>query len=417
VSKAAQPGTTDLDPGRDALVYDPSRVSWAVAESVSMPPASLARWSAYLTVLALVVAVVYSHLTSISITVDGMGIIRTSAKVIPVRNEVSGRVAAFSVKEGDAVKKGQILVELEDQVRPDTLEEARGIIKRLDALVGSKLLDTPAAIQQAGTLAQEPMRLNIPSMVHERSSLADAVNSLYQAMRAESEVPSLSIADESEMAAASAKIAKIRSQGLAHDLANELADLERTVTQKSAAIRSRREQAVEQVSSARGALEVQIRSFEQSLEVHMKTQRVVAPIDGIASKVAVTGPSELLSTGTTLLEIIPDGSSLIADVSIANRDISELKVGMPVSLRIDAMPYQDYGALPAHIVEIPPDATTDKQTNLSSYMIRCALDKTTLDSPTKQRTVRLGMTLTAQILIRKKTLLQLGISEVFKLKS
>ena len=114
----------DKDPGRDALIYDPSRVSWAVAESVSMPPASLARIAIYMIVALVFATVVYARLTWISMTVDGQGVIRTSAKVVPVRAEVGGRIAVLSVKDGQAVKKNQLLLEFEDQVAATTLERA-----------------------------------------------------------------------------------------------------------------------------------------------------------------------------------------------------------------------------------------------------------------------------------------------------
>ncbi|HEY0195608.1 MAG TPA: HlyD family efflux transporter periplasmic adaptor subunit, partial [Kofleriaceae bacterium] len=272
------------------------------------------------------------------------------------------------------------------------------------------------ALTKAGVLAQQPMHLNIAPMVRDRSSLAEAINALYQALRGVADVPALSAADQAEAGAARAKIASIKSQHLSAELANELADLEKLAMQKSVSIRSRREQAVQQVSSARGALEVQVRSFEQQLEVHIRSQHVLAPADGIAHKLAVSGTNELVSQTTTLLEIIPDGGSLIAEVNIANKDIAELKVGMPVDIHLDALHYQDYGSLPAHIAEIPPDATVNQQGTQSSYVIKLSLDRTTVTGGREPKPVLLGMTLQAQVRIRKRTLLDLAIREIFSLK-
>jgi multidrug efflux pump subunit AcrA (membrane-fusion protein) len=406
--------SNEPEPGRDALVYDPSRVSWAVADTVSMPPSTLARTAVYMIVVLIAGTVVFAYLTSIWITVEGAGAIRSSTKVIPVRTEVAGRIAVLSIKEGQAVKKGQVLVELEDQVNSETLERAHTLIKRLDTIV--KGGDSTATMTEAGVIAQEPMRLNIPGMVHERSALAEAANALYQALRGVHDVPELSGADYAERAEAEAKISKIRKQGLASELTNELADLQRTVMRANVSMHGRRDQAIQQLTSARGGLEVQIRSFEQGLEVHIRSQRVVSPSDGIANKVAVSGPSELVPAGQTLLEIIPDGGSLIAEVQIANRDIAQLKAGMPVELRVDALHYHDYGTLPAHIAEIPPDATTGQQGGTPTYLVRLSLDRTSLDAGKGPRPVLLGMTLQAEIQIRRRTLLQLAINEILQLK-
>jgi HlyD family secretion protein len=177
-------------------------------------------------------------------------------------------------------------------------------------------------------------------------------------------------------------------------------------------------QAGQQLRAARGALAVQIRSFEQSVELHTKSQHVLAPADGVVSNIAVSGPGELLAAGQPLLEIIPDGGDLIAQIKVANRDIAQLHVGMPVELRIDAMPYQDYGTLPGHIIEIPADATVEKavEGTTTSYFVKVALDQLSLAAGGPPRPIILGMTLAAEIQVQRKTLLQLGIRWLFDLK-
>lgn len=271
-------------------------------------------------------------------------------------------------------------------------------------------------MRDAGLIAQEPMGMNLSVLVRERSSLAESTNALYQALRRVHDVPEQSLADRAEREAAEAKIAKIRQQGLVTELANELAELEQKVTRLSVSMRGRRDQAVQEVSSARSSLEIQIRSFEQALEVHTRSQRLLAPADGIAVKLAISGAGELLTAGQTLLEIIPQGGSLIAEVQIANRDISSLKLDMRVQLRLDALPYQDFGTLPGRISEIPPDATSNDKGGPSSYVIRISLDRTTLDAGQGPRPVMLGMSLSADVQIRRRTLLELAIYEVLKLK-
>jgi multidrug efflux pump subunit AcrA (membrane-fusion protein) len=411
----------DAEPGSEALVYDPSRVSWAVAEAVSTPPSSLARSALYMIVFLIAGAIVYAQLTSITITVEGPGTIRTSAKIIPVKAEAAGRLKVFSVTENQPVKKGQVIAELDGQVDATTLAAARDIGKRLDALnelAGAAKPNLDKASADAGRLSGEIMRLDIQSLVRERAQLAEAANALNKALRGVRDVPALSAADAGERDADMVKLAKIKRQRLQQDLSQEIADLERSIARSNVAIRNRRDQAGQELSSARAALAVQLRSFEQSLDAHMKTMRVLAPADGIASKVTVSGPTELVTANQTLLDIIPDGSSLIAELRVANKDIAELKVGMPVQLRLDAMPYQDWGTLPGRIIEIPPDATTTDNNPQSQpvYLVKVALDATSLDAGNGPRPVILGMTLQAEVQLRKRTLLDMAIRQILQLK-
>ena len=402
------------EPGRDALVYNPSKVSWAVAETIAMPPSGVVRMALYFIVLLLVGAVAFAHFTKVSVTVAGAGMIRTSAKIIPVRTEAGGKIAVLNVADGKPVKKGEVLIELDGQLDEASSKRAKALISRLDALV--KMTDNSEATREAGLLAQEPMRMTLTSLVRERTVLAEATSSLYQALRGLADVGALSAADRSETAQAEAKIAKIKSQGLEGQLQNELADLEATVARANVSMRGRRDQAVQRILSARAALEVQIRAFELSLEEHQRGQRILSPADGILTKVSVNGVGEVINAGQILFEVIPSGGSLVAEVQIQNRDIAQLTIGMPVLLRLDAMPYQDYGVLPGKIAEIPPDATVVREGAPATYQIKVALDRTSLEGPQGRREVILGMTLLVEIQIRRMTLLELLLVEILKLK-
>lgn len=401
------------DPGRDALVYNPSRVSWVVSETIAMPPSTLARSALYFVLFLIVAAGVFAHFTEVSVTVAGAGMIRTSNKSVPVRITQPGRIAVLHVADGQTVKKDDVLVELEDQLDPATFEATQTLIKKLDALV--KKGDTQESIREAGLLAQEPMRLTMNALVRERGTLADTINELYSAQRALGEVGAMSAGEAAEANIAAEKIKKIKEQHLETQLASELAELQATVTKAGAAMYGRRDVAVQKVRSARAALEVQIRSFEQAIQVHMKSQRILSPADGVLDKCTVTTVGELLTSGQILCEVIPAGGKLVAEVQIQNRDIAELEVGMPVLLRIDALPYQDYGVLPGHIAEIPRDAQVGSGGGPATYLVRISLDRTSLDAGKGSRQVLLGMTLFAEVQMRRRTLLSMILVEVLKL--
>jgi multidrug resistance efflux pump len=404
-----------VEPGRDALVYDPSRVSWPVADAVAVPPSGIARGALYLVVIALLSGIIYSHLTETTITVEGKGSIRSSVKIIPVKSEVSGRIAVLGVKDNALVKKGQVIAELEDQVDEPALAATKKLIGRLDSVVKAEV--TSASLADAGKAAADIMALPIPSMVRERSGLAATANALYQGMRGMAEVGALAAADAAERDANLAKIGRLKRQGV--DMGKEIADLQRANGRLNVSIRNRYDQASLSLVSARSNLAVQIRSFEQAVANHVKRQRILSPADGIATKVSVSGARELVGTGQTILEIIPIGGKLLAEVEIQNRDISQIAVGLPVDLDLDALPGRDFGVLSGKIESIPADAVIvdkSKPGAMPVYLIKVSLDRTTVDAGSGPREVILGMTLSAQVQIRRRTLLELALQQIMQQK-
>jgi hemolysin D len=404
-----------VEPGKEALIYDPSTVSWAVADAVARPPAVLARLGLYLILLIVGSALVYAYLAEIAITVTGRGIIRTSGKVRPVRALSTGKVAQLRVANGRRVAKGDALVEMENNLEPRELERANKIIGAVKALLAAG--DSRAAMTDAGVLAQEPLRMSGPVLVRERAQLAEALNGFYQGLRTlHDATPELTRADVSERQVAEDKIAKIRSQHLEEELRNELQDLEKSVTRLSVAIRDRQEQARRAVASARTSLEVQIRSFEEGLHSQTENLTVTSPVDGVVSNLKITGAGELLQAGQPLFDLIPEGGRLIAEVEIANKDIADLRVGMAVQLKLDAYPFQDYGSLVGALTELPADVSPGEKGAPPNYVVQVTPAREALVAKGEAKPLKLGMTLTADIEVRRRTLLQLALLEVLKLK-
>lgn len=66
--------------------------------------------------------------------------------------------------------------------------------------------------------------------------------------------------------------------------------------------------------------------------------------------------SQNVHTGDEIAQIAPDNSSLAIKGLVRNADISKVKIGQQVQIRIWACPYPDYGTLKGEVIKISPDA-------------------------------------------------------------
>lgn len=415
----AEDGTRE--PGREALIYHPSRVSWAVAEAVARPPASLARVGLYLMLAVLGGAVLFAHFTTVALTVSGRGLIRSSAKVRPIRALVTGRITRLHARNGDRVAQGDVLVAMEHLLSPAESSHAADAVERTRTVLRTH--DKRAALDGISRVLDRPLRLGGTALLREVSELWEAQKQYQQALTyLLVTTPELHRPDLLEKEHVQTRLAGLRTlspERLADNgLTSEVQDLEIRLARVQGAMADRQTSAERQLASARTTLETTLERFVEALQAHDEQHRITAPVAGTVSNVVATGDGELVASGQDLLQVIPDGGELVAELDIANRDIGELSPGMPVKLKLDAFPFQEYGAVGGVLREVPPDVhEAGERGGQPTYKVVASLDARAFEDRGTLKPILLGMSLSADVQTRQRTLLQLAVQEVLKLRS
>lgn len=116
---------------------------------------------------------------------------------------------------------------------------------------------------------------------------------------------------------------------------------------------------LQQLMSQQVTLESEIRQTRnqiQALEQQWQQRAIIVPTSGTLFQLAVQHPGAVLQPGQTVARIAPEGTPLILRAQISARESGFLKLDLPVKLKFDAYPYQDYGIVPGHISWISPDS-------------------------------------------------------------
>ena len=87
-------------------------------------------------------------------------------------------------------------------------------------------------------------------------------------------------------------------------------------------------------------------------------QKLTAPIDGVVQQLAVHTIGGVVTPAQTLMMIVPMDSRLEVEAMISNRDIGFVEVGQDVSVKLDAFSYTRYGLLQGKVLTISQDAIT-----------------------------------------------------------
>jgi adhesin transport system membrane fusion protein len=153
---------------------------------------------------------------------------------------------------------------------------------------------------------------------------------------------------------------------------------------------------------------------------------LTSPVDGIVKVLRINTVGGVLRAGDELMHISPTSGGYIFEAKINPSDIGELRLGLPVSLKFDAFDYSVYGMLQGTLSYISSDTLTESGPNgalLTYYRVQVQInpdsaiaqsnqDKRWFFQPSRNNNslsmneLKPGMTATLDIQIRSRTLLQ-----------
>jgi len=116
---------------------------------------------------------------------------------------------------------------------------------------------------------------------------------------------------------------------------------------------------------------------------------------------------ETLTAGQPLLQVVGQ-QGLEAELRISNRDIGVLQPGMPVDVRITALPFTDYGSLKGTLVRVGADALPPEPNSpQESFAAVVRLPAASLDRRGRRQALRSGMAVTGLIQLGSRPVLAL----------
>lgn len=243
-------------------------------------------------------------------TVVATGRVETPLRV-DIGSQVTGAIAAIPVAEGQTVKAGQVLIELEHGEARAAVEQARAAVSQAQArLLQVRQVGLPVA-QQAQRQAEA--NLETARRQYQRSQDLFARGFVGQAALDEAR-RSLSVA---ESQAASARVQ-------AHSMGEQGSD----------------------VLMARATLE-QAQAALQMARAKFGYTTIVAPVDGVLiARQAERG--DVVQPGKVLMVLSPSGRTQLV-VDIDEKNIALLRLGQAALASADAYPAERFGARLAYI--------------------------------------------------------------------
>ena len=295
-----------------------------------------------------------------------------------IQMPMGGVVEKILVKDGDMVKKGQILMQLDAEATTQRLK----------------------SVEENMELKQLQLELKNTELEQYIFQNKNSLRTLAGQLKSEKDILGRlkSLAD----IGASAVLQYLQQQSKVQQIEGQLKETELEGLRQQAVLMQDIQRLKSEVSSLRSDL--------VDNKMTLRYQVLRAPVTGFVFDLQPKGQGFTGQGTETLMKIVPV-NALEAKVEIPSSDIGFVRKGMDADISIDSFPASDFGVLAGKVMQVGPDALEpDPSRQLFEYRYPATINLSnqtlTLKSG-KELMLQPGMSLRANIKLRKVSYLQL----------
>jgi hemolysin D len=420
----------------------------AALEIVETPPSPIGRAIRMAIIGLFCAAIIWAWWGTIDIVASATGKILPSVRTKVVQPFEAGVVRAIRVQDGQTVKAGDVLIELDPTLNAAERDHSHNDLIAADHDDPVADFVPPAEADAALISAQRQLLLN--QVAEHRAKIAALTRQQAQ--------------KEAELATTSATIHKLET---IIPVIQSRVDIRKTLVEKElgsklnyfeviqllveqqeelnvrksqlheieAAIAAIRETRGQAAAEYRHTLSDELAKAEQKAnglakdlikaEQRTRLQQLTAPVDGVVQQLVIHTVGGVVTPAQSLLVIVPNDSRLEVEAMVSNRDIGFVHAGQDAEIKVDTFNFTRYGLLHGKVLSISQDAvirdrqqdranerapgtaseTSEPKGQELNYSARISLDRTEMQIDDRMVKLSPGMAVTVEIKTGSRSIL------------
>lgn len=411
-----------------------------LSEIEDSPVSPLGRFTFWVIVFIIMVTILWLTLGKVDIVVSARGLVIPDGEAKIIQPLDTGVISKIPVKEGDFVKQGQVLMEIDPAVTEPELESVRKNledtlleIKRLNASAEGNAFDTANETSETALIQQNlynasmsAIRNKIEAKKIDLSKTQDNLNAVKAELSAKKQILGAKKDQEERMK----NVLDVIAYDDYQNILNEIKILNAEITKLNYQIKelnSKKVQTLKEINAIEDEFKAQslekladktktaneLKSNAEQIIFRNTKQTIVSPCDGYVDKLFIHTIGGVVTPAQQLLVLTPVNTPLLIKTTVLNQDIGFVKEGMRVSVKIDTFNFQKYGMIEGKVKTVSKNSIEDEKLG-PVYEVYIIPLTHTLKVEGKNENIRTGMSLTAEINVGKRRIIEFFIYPLIK---
>lgn len=387
------------------------------------------------------IGLIWMSLAEIDVVVSTRGKLIPTGDIKTVQATYEGVVDEILVKEGNIVKKGEVLIKtntniIDRQISIKTLELNNTYMKieKYNALIETKDFTYKAYMDKVAYNYERNAFYNEKKLFEKRvNSFEEKIIELqleikklenrYFNKKLELELEQNKLSKLENVKDIIPKVQYLNSQYKIMSLEREQLDYNNELEillSKLKDVFSQKE-GLEHTSQARYYDELtkltlskeNLMSELDTLQLQKEKYTIKSPVNGYILKVDINTSDAVLTPAQKLLTIVPENVNIYALVDVQNKDIGYLKDQMDAIVKIDTFDFQKFGYIQSKVKKIS-NSSVEKENIGLVYEIVLDLDKNYLEIANQKVYLKPGMSVTGELKVGKRKVIEFFIYPAIK---
>lgn len=369
----------------------------------------------------------------------GQGRVIPSSKVQIIQSAEPSTIREILVRSGQTVKKGQLLVRLDNTSSQSELGQLETENERLGQRAARLASEGGGGAGCTGESCGDEMRLAQVRRSSLQSQLAALSAGVEQRRRDMGEAQATASSLESSLRLARQQVTMLEplaakgvvpqtellsAQREVVDIQGRLAAARQAISRSQAAV----QEAGAEVSRARFDFQQEALNERSQLTTKMAVNQetirgaegrlarseIRSPTRGVINDLLVNTVGGYVNAGEKIMQVVPLGDKLLIETRVTPRDIAFIKVGDPANVKVTAYDFSIYGGLKGRVVRVSADSIYDEVERQAYFTVVVETSNAYLTSNGRRLPITPGMLCDVEIVTGKKSVLSYLLKPVLK---
>ncbi|MGL3823453.1 HlyD family type I secretion periplasmic adaptor subunit [Sphingopyxis sp. R3-92] len=369
----------------------------------------------------------------------GQGRVIPSSKVQIIQSAEPSTIREILVRSGQTVKKGQLLVRLDNTSSQSELGQLETENERLGQRAARLASEGGGGAGCTGESCGDEMRLAQVRRSSLQSQLAALSAGVEQRRRDMGEAQATASSLESSLRLARQQVTMLEplaakgvvpqtelltAQREVVDIQGRLAAARQAISRSQAAV----QEAGAEVARARFDFQQEALNERSQLTTKMAVNQetirgaegrlarseIRSPTRGVVNDLLVNTVGGYVNAGEQIMQVVPLGDKLLIETRVTPRDIAFIKVGDPANVKVTAYDFSIYGGLKGRVVRVSADSIYDEVERQAYFTVVVETSNSYLTSNGRRLPITPGMLCDVEIVTGKKSVLSYLLKPVLK---